>query len=175
MAQEYTKDELADWFENLALTTKSGVARNRLMAATERYADINSEFVGNLYFFRYDPKQKLTLPLYDKYPLAIVLERYNDGFLGLNLHYLGPDARAGALSQFGSFQDKKKINKAPSTGRGTSNWDLMVNYSSSMRGIANKTVHRYLFTNVRSQFIRINPDEYDKAVQLPIDEWVFRR
>lgn len=175
MAQEYTKDELAEWFENLALTTKSGAARNKLFSATERYSDINSEFVGNLYFFRYDPKHRLTLPLYDKYPLTIVVERYTDGFLGLNLHYLSRGGRAGALNSFAKFADNRKINKAPTSGHGMTNWELLVNYSSSMRGMANRTVHRYLFTHVRSQFIRIDPDEYDKAVQLPIDEWVQRK
>jgi hypothetical protein len=174
MAEKYTRDELTEWFEQLALNTKSGAARNKMLGATSRYADINSEFVGNLYFFRYDPKHRLTLPLYDKYPLAIVLERYNDGFLGLNLHYLNKGARTSAINSFTKFYENKKINKAPSSGRGSSNWDLLVNYSGSMRGMANKTVHRYLYTQVRSQFIRINPDEYDKAIQLPVDEWVQR-
>ena len=83
MAEKYTKDELAKWFEEKALLVKTGSARNKLFSAEERHADINNQFVGNMYFFRYDPKYKATLPVYDKYPLAIVIERYTDGFLGL--------------------------------------------------------------------------------------------
>jgi len=37
-----------------------------------------------------------------------------------------------------------------------------------------EAVHRYLFTHVRSRFIQILPEEYEKAVQLRIDEWVIK-
>ena len=42
----------------------------------------------NLNMFVYDPKYKKTLPYYDTFPLVLPLERYSDGFLGLNFHYL---------------------------------------------------------------------------------------
>jgi hypothetical protein len=44
--------------------------------------------IGALYFFVYDPKGKHDLPYYDRFPLVMPLQRYDDGFLGLNLHYL---------------------------------------------------------------------------------------
>ena len=175
MAKEYTKDELSKWFEEKALAAKTGTARNKLLAADERFSDINSEFVGNMYFFRYDPKFKTVLPMYDKYPLAIVIERYTDGFLGLNMHYLTKGQRRTAVSLVNSFYDKKKPFSGTTTGRGLTNWELLINSSGGLETMANKSVHRYLYNHVRSQFIRINKDEYDKAVQLPIDEWVYKR
>jgi len=45
-------------------------------------------FYGKLNMFFYDPKHKKTLPYYDTFPLVLPLETYDDGFLGLNLHYL---------------------------------------------------------------------------------------
>ena len=175
MAKEYTKDELAKWFEEKALSAKTGTARNKLLAADDRFADINNEFVGNMYFFRYDPKFKATLPMYDKYPLAIVIERYTDGFLGLNMHYLTKGQRKITVGLMNDFYAKKKPFKGTTTGRGLTNWELLVNSSSGVETMANKSVHRYLYTHVRSQFIRINKDEYEKAIQLPIDEWVYKR
>ena len=176
MAKEYTKDELAKWFEEKALSVKTGTARNKLLSADERYADINNQFVGNMYFFRYDPKYKATLPVYDKYPLAIVIERYTDGFLGLNMHYLTKGQRKNAVVLMNDFYAKKKPFSGTTTGKGLTNWELLMNAAGGTLGtLANKSVHRYLYTHVRSQFIRINKDEYEKAVQLPIDEWVYRR
>lgn len=178
MAKEYTKDELATWFEEKAMSVRSGgAARNRLFSAGDRHADINNEFVGGMYFFRYDPKGKLTLPMYDKYPLAIVIERYNDGFLGMNLHYLTRGQRGGAIRLFNDFYAKKKLFTGPIAGGGSkqTNWDLIQSATNGIQGFSKACVKRYLFTHVRSQFIRINQDEYDKAVQLPIDEWVYRR
>ena len=52
MAKEYTKDELAKWFEEKALSVKTGTARNKLLSADERYADINNQFVDGLHILR---------------------------------------------------------------------------------------------------------------------------
>jgi hypothetical protein len=175
MAKEYTKDELAKWFETKALSLKGTSARNVLFDADTRHTEANKTFVGSMYFFRYDPKHKLTLSLYDKYPLAIVVEKYSDGFMGLNMHYMSKGQRGGAVRMFTDFYQKQKLQKAPTTGRGLSNWELLTNTSSRIEGFARASVHRYLFNHVRSQFIRIEPNEYDKAVQLPIDEWVIKR
>lgn len=175
MAKEYTKDELTTWFETKALSLKGASARNVLLDAEKRQTEQNATFTGSMYFFRYDPKHKLTLPLYDKYPLAIVVEKYNDGFLGLNLHYLTRGQRGRAVTLFADFYKRNKLQTASTTGRGQSNWELLTRASSGIDGFARASVHRYLFNHVRSQFIRIDPEEYDKAVQLPIDEWVIKR
>ena len=175
MAKEYTDDDLAVWFREKALAVKTGAARNKLLNADSRFSDINNEFVGQMYFFRYDPKHRLTLPMYDKYPLAIVIERYTDGFLGLNMHYLTKGQRKNAVSLMNDFYERKKPFTGTTAGRGLTNWELLINSSTGVESMANKSVHRYLYKQCRSQFIRINKDEYDKAIQLPIDEWVYKR
>ena len=48
----------------------------------------NRPFYGKLNMFFYDPKFKKKLPYYDTFPLVLPLETYNDGFLGINMHYL---------------------------------------------------------------------------------------
>lgn len=174
MAGKYTNDELAKWFEEKASAVKSGgSARNRLFDAEERHTDQTREFVGSMYFFRYDPKHRLTLPMYDKYPLAVIVDRYTDGFLGLNLHYLSQGQRGSVIRLFNEFYDKKKLFNGITSGS-YSNWDLLQN-TSGLDTLANRCAKRYLYTHIRSQLVRIDKDEYDKAVQLPIDEWVFKR
>ena len=42
--------------------------------------------LNNLHMFFYDPKTKLKLPYYDRFPLVMPIERYSDGFLGINFH-----------------------------------------------------------------------------------------
>ena len=44
----------------------------------------NAPFYGRLNMFFYDPKFKKTLPYYDTFPLVLPLEKYTDGFLGIN-------------------------------------------------------------------------------------------
>ena len=173
MAKQYSKEELAEWFEQKALAVRSGgSARNRLFRAEERYADVNSEFVGGMYFYRYDPKGKMTLPIYDKYPLTIVIDRYTDGFLGMNTHYLTKGQRGTAIGLFNDFYHSKKMFNGIIAHGAQSNWDLVQSSTSGLQSLSQSAVKRYLYTHVRSQFIRINSDEYDKAIQLPIEEWV---
>ena len=45
-------------------------------------------FFGRLNMFVYGPKHAKKLPYYDTFPLVLPLERYSDGFLGMNFHYL---------------------------------------------------------------------------------------
>lgn len=175
MAKEYTNDELAAWFKDKAMQAKTGSARNKLLDAEERHTDQTREFVGNVYFFRYDPKLKATLPMYDKYPLAIVIDKYNDGFLGLNLHYLSKGQRRSMIKLFNDFYTKKNLFNGIISSGSKSNWDLISSATSGLEVFSRKTVKRYLYTHIRSQLVKINSDEYDKAVQLPIDEWVYKR
>ena len=43
--------------------------------------------VGKVYLFEYDPKTKIQLARWDKYPLVLVTTLYDDGFAGANFHY----------------------------------------------------------------------------------------
>ena len=60
-------------------------------------------FFGRLNMFLYDPKLKQKLPYYDTFPLVLPLERYSDGFLGINLHYLPIPLRIRLLDRLVDF------------------------------------------------------------------------
>ena len=44
--------------------------------------------IGSMYLFRYDAKFKDKLPYFDAFPLCLPFEPTNNGFWGINLHYL---------------------------------------------------------------------------------------
>jgi len=69
----------------------------------ETFRKANQFKIGMMYCFFYDPKTKDDLPYWDKFPVVLVLERYNDGFLGLNLHYLPIKYRMAFLSKLMRF------------------------------------------------------------------------
>ena len=62
-------------------------------------------FYGRLNMFIYDPKFKKTLPYYDTFPLVLPLEKYSDGFLGINLHYLPIPLRIRLLDRLVDFSN----------------------------------------------------------------------
>ena len=69
-------------------------------------------FFGRLNMFFYDPKLKKTLPYYDRVPLVLPLENYNDGFLGINFHYLPIPLRIKLLDRVVDFSNNTKFDES---------------------------------------------------------------
>jgi hypothetical protein len=129
-------------------------------------ANIPSPF--NLNMFMYDPKHKKTLPYYDTFPLVLPLERYNDGFLGLNFHYLPIPLRIKLLDKLKNIPEG---NQYKETDR------LKVSYQRAIRlpgepgRMAKAVVKRYLYSHMKSQVRIVTPDEWVIAVLLPVQRF----
>lgn len=59
-------------------------------------------YFGRMNFFLYDAKYKDKLPYWDRFPLVLPLEETNNGFIGLNFHYLSIPMRLKLLNRPGS-------------------------------------------------------------------------
>ena len=120
-------------------------------------------FYGRLNMFFYDPKFKATLPYYDRFPLVLPLERYGDGFMGINMHYLPIPLRIKLLDRLYEFSSNDKLD---STTRLTATYD-------SVRSIplVKPTLHRYLYDFLESPFRRIDVDEFIVAALLPVQRF----
>lgn len=170
MAEKYTSKELSEWLLQKAAEAKSPVtARKHIVSMDHRGR--STTMIGKLYFFKYDPLWKHKLVEYDKFPMCMPIERYNNGFLGLNLHYLSVGARISLLTDLTSFASDGKMDE---NTRFLVNWNKIKGFSN-LYSASLPCVHRYIFNNVRSKFIEIYPDEYSKAVQLPVEDWVFKQ
>ena len=123
----------------------------------------NRPFFGRLNMFFYDPKFKKTLPYYDTFPLVLPLEKYTDGFLGINLHYLPMNLRIRLLDRLNDFSSDTKFDK------GTT---LDVSYDKVKKIQSVKpTIHKYLSGYVRSRLRRIDADEFVIATLLPVQRF----
>ena len=125
-----------------------------------------STFIGKMYFMYYDPKTKDTLPYYDRFPLVIPIERYPDGFLGLNLHYIHPKQRIILLDKLSETASNKKFDA-------TTKLKISYNYLARASKIfeAQPCIKRYLFSHIRSRFVEIDADEWDIAALLPVESF----
>ena len=165
MAQtRYTSKELFDWMAEKARSASS--MRNKLMQMETQARGTTT--IGRMFFFKYDPKTKNKLPVYDAYPLVFPMERYNDGFLGLNIHYLGVDQRINLLNRLQEYATSK--NYTPKT-RLQISYDLLSSVRS-VKSVLGETTKRYLFSHVRSKFIEIPATEWDKAAQLSLELFI---
>ena len=140
-------------------------SRQALMADRQRLKD--KSIIGRMYFFNYDPKMKDSLPYYDRFPLVLPIERYPDGLLGLNLHYIHPKQRIILLDKLSEFANNDKYDK---TTKLKLSYDLLAS-ASKIYEIA-PCIKRYLFSNIESRFLEISADEWDIAALLPAEKFV---
>jgi len=123
----------------------------------------NKPFFGRLNMFFYDPKLKAKLPYYDSFPLVLPLEPYSDGFLGINLHYLPMTLRLKLLDRLVDFSNNTKFDESTR---------LAVDYSKLKKlSIIKPTLKRYLAGRVKTQFRRIDADEFTVAALLPVQRF----
>ena len=163
MATSDKQKESTDWWLGKARTA-AGYRKN-LIKNDERGRD--GAVIGKMYFFVYDPKYKDTLPMYDRFPLVFPIEPYNNGFLGLNLHYLSPSERAWLLNKLKEFRTSTKLTKST---RLKLSYDIL-STTKKLASTSRPCIKRYLFSHVRSKFIEMTPDEWDKAINLPVAQF----
>ena len=122
-----------------------------------------SPFYGRLNMFFYDPKFKKTLPYYDTFPLVLPLEPYSDGFLGINLHYLPMKLRLQLLDRLVDYSNNTKFDESTI---------LDVDYSKLKNvNLIKPTLKRYLAGRVKTDFRRIDADEFMVAALLPVQRF----
>mgnify|MGYP001355115999 FL=1 len=100
----------------------------------------------------YDPKTKQQMKYYDRFPLIMCVQMYNNGFLGLNFHYLPPMLRANLMDN---------LDKAKSL-----NWKALIKIKQ-----IKPTVKRYLWSHISSKVVLIDDDEKNIALFLPTERF----
>ena len=123
----------------------------------------NKPFYGRLNMFTYNPKHKKKLPYYDTFPLVLPIEKYPDGFLGINFHYLPIPLRIRLLDKLVPYASNNRFDDSTI---------VKVNYDALKKvNLIKPTLHRYLAGYTVSQFRRIDADEFTVATLLPVQRF----
>ena len=118
---------------------------------------------GLLNMFIYDPKGKKELPYYDTFPLVLPIEEYNNGFLGINLHYLSMPIRIRLLDRLVDYSNNDKFDKSTK---------LNANYSNLKKiDLIKPCLKRYLASNVKTKFRKVEAEEFMVATLLPVQRF----
>ena len=153
-----------DWFRE---KVKQASASARMRAVTPaqllKRQEEGSATLGKMLFYKYDPKFAKKLPYWDMYPLVFPFEKAKGGFYGLNLHYIPPRDRAVLMDELKEYATN---NKYDATTRLKITYDLLKGF-----GRAVPCVKRYLGSNVQSNTVRINADEWEIAIFLPVERF----
>ena len=150
------------WFQKKARDTR--INRQQLLNSSDRSENIPT--VGNMYCYAYDPKWKAKLPYYDEFPLIFVVEPAPSGFIGINLHYVSPRNRLllmdslTKISTDNRYDSKTKLALSYNILKGLSKYNMM-----------KPCLKRYLYNQVKSNFVKINANEWDIAIFLPVQKF----
>ena len=100
-----------DWYRNQAkAVSRSSIEETKIIRQMkDRY---ESRFrLGHMYTFLYDPKNKETLPYYDRFPLVFPINKAKGGFLGMNFHYLPLPLRAQLMDALYEVTGNQKYDE----------------------------------------------------------------
>jgi hypothetical protein len=161
---DFLTRKATDWLRDKVKSIRSP---ERVAVSILKETQRNTRFLmGGMYFFMYDPKTKEKLPYYDIFPLVIPLERYADGFLGINLHYLPVRLRAmflDKLTDFALYDDKDDVRRVKVT------YDILAQTKRYKE--LQPCLKRYLFNNVKSRVATVLPGEWETAIFLPVEQF----
>ena len=153
-----------DWFRE---KVRQAQASSKLRVVTPnqllRRQEEGGAVLGKMMFYKYDPKFAKKLPYWDMFPLVFPFEKVKGGFYGINLHYLPPRERAILMDQLNKYTTNKKYNEST---RLRLNYNLLKGF-----GRAIPCVKRYLTDNIKSRSVRINADEWEIAIFLPVERF----
>ena len=159
-----------NWFRSLVNRTRGAFSTETPQKILSRSESLTTwkgkSMLGNMYFYSYDPKWKNELPWYDMFPLVFPIEEYNNGFLGLNFHYLAPKERPILMDQLKMFATNKLYDE---TTKLRLRYNMLKGFTRFKR--ARPTVHRYLTSKVRSKFVLVEADEWEVALFLPVEKF----
>lgn len=153
-----------DWYQQ-QVKTLGRISANKLMTNTPDM--VTTILPGAMYMFFYDAKLKDKLPYWDMFPLVLPFRKVNDGFYGINLHYLPYAARFKLLEALHTFADDEKIDD---NTRLKFNWNLLT--GSTRTQPVKACVKHYLYENVQSRFLNIKYPDWVTAALLPVEKFV---
>ena len=170
--------EAREWYRQQALKVLK-VDREKVMNTAEPFKifqDVGVSSIGKMYMFAYDAKYKDKLPYFDMFPLVFPIEFYPNGFLGINLHYLPPMARASLMDSIYRVNVTEDSRVRLNNKKFDSSTKLLISYQI-LKGYASRyadvkeCIKRYRRDRVRSSFHYVNPADWDKALLLPLQKW----
>ena len=159
-----TATEAIRWFKQKIIQLRSDQQKinnknSRLTQTSilESLPDVNVFQTGKLYLFNYDPIGRENLPYYDTFPLILLTDIKNDGFYGINLHYLPVQQRMVFLSnivpQKGMYRDGQLQR-------------LFISYES-IKDVQEFQLFKPCFKKYKKSRVR------SKIKMIPIEDWGF--
>ena len=161
---EKNTNKSLQWFKTQLKGMKN--INRRALLKDEAFKVRSKTLPGRMFMYFYDPKNKKTLPYYDRFPLIFMVEKANGGFYGLNLHYLPPKQRAILFDKLMQYSSNKRYDI---TTRLRLNYQLLK--QASKLAFFKPCFKHYLTDHVRSQLIEVPADNWETVLFMPTENF----
>ena len=164
------------WFQQKARRIRTTPRQIWSLKERHKHYTLRRRLLGNMYYFFYEAEGKKTLPYWDAFPLVIPIELTNDGFLGLNFHYLDWRLRALLMDRILDLErdSPEPSDRSEQSQQGKLDW-RKIGYDRLSRFAKYKyfrpCLKRYKFSNMRSRMIQLTKEEWDIALFLPLERF----
>ena len=161
--------EAMSWFKDVVKKTQRAAfpaSTGRSELTGDRNIGVTGQpTIGQMYLFQYDAKFKDILPYWDVWPLIFPFDYAKNGFYGINLHYLAPNARVDLMLRL--------IKAQGASGNITENYKLKLNYNIITNyPPAKPCIKRYLFNHVQGKGLYgISGEDWSYAAALPLQKF----
>lgn len=158
---EDRKARSAQWMKRVKDNfTKRNRTRDRILNNPEAQ-HLDRMAIGGMYFYGYDAKTKARLPYWDYYPLVLPFSYSENGFYGLNLHYVPPRLRARILDEILSYKANGDLK------RPTANLIKALADSDFMQ----PAIKQYLYGHIVGWPVVIPMSDWEETIYLPLADW----
>jgi hypothetical protein len=155
------------WFaQQVILLNKKRITPNQVIK-DDATRVVNNIIPGKMYMFFYDPKTKKELPYYDRFPLVFPFSYTEDGFIGLNMHYLPHKLRFTLMDRLLMFKNNDKFDESTKLRY---SWAAINGLSKF--AIAKPCVKRYIKGHLRSPLMNVSSNDWATAMMLPVERFV---
>lgn len=155
------------WYIGMIKKSGQSLANEKGIAST--VTTRQKIYIGGMYQYTYDAKWKEVLPYWDAFPLIVVINVYNDGFLGLNLHYLPPIMRARLLDKLMEYSTTIRTGSNGMRTYMRLSYELLKTFTEVP--FYKHTIKRYLYSHVKSKIMRIHSDYWEEVAFLPTQQF----
>lgn len=163
-------DQATTWLATNLSKIKTTMRQSQFIDDSKTLAKTKAITPGIMVFFGYNPRTKDVLPFWDEFPVVIVLCPAEGGFLGLNLHYLPPGARAGFLNKLLNYVNDKNWASNPNSDALFKVTYMMLKSSRKLAAFR-KCIKRYYYSNMVTKAAFINQTQWKSVPFFPLDRF----
>lgn len=165
-----TREIANQWYIRKTSSYRGNETNITTLRNAESQKLIRGEMLGNLYFFGYEPVYKDKLKYWDAFPLTLIMELTQKGFLGINFHYLPYRHRAYLMDELMELERKNALSERAGV---LEKRLITYHYLSSFTRYKyfKPALKHYHFNNITTRMVELNKAEWKIALFLPVDDF----